>query len=188
MSNYQIAVDLDKCMGCESCVAACMQENDLAPGIFYNKVLEIGPFGEFPKLEEYFLPVKCQHCEDAPCIHVCPTGASYRTEDGLVLIDHNKCVGCQYCVMACPYGVRTFNRAQKVIEKCTMCSHRVEGGEQPACVTICPVHARLFGDVDDPSSDISKYLDSHSENVRRLTDVGNRPGDVFVLSRAEWRE
>lgn len=188
MTNYHIVVDLDKCIGCESCVAACMQENNLVPGIFYDKVVQRGPFGEFPNLESYYLPVKCQHCENPPCVAVCPTTASYKNDNGLVLIDHNKCIGCQYCVMACPYGVRTFNKVQKVIEKCTMCSQRIDKGEKPACATICPVHARIFGDLDDPQSEVSQYLENNKDRVHRLTDAGNHPGDAYVLSSAEWRE
>lgn len=188
MTNLHMVVDLDKCIGCDSCSAACMQENALDPGIFYTKVRFRGASGTVPNVEEYYLPTKCQHCKNPLCVHVCPTGASYKREDGLVLVDHQKCIGCQYCVMACPYAVRTLNIEQEVIEKCTGCPQLLDKGELPACVKLCPAHARFFGDIDDENSEVSRYLADHAEHVKRLVDVGNDPGDAFVLSIAEWKE
>ncbi|MEE0144812.1 MAG: 4Fe-4S binding protein, partial [Senegalimassilia anaerobia] len=109
MSRNCLVVDLDKCIGCHACEVACKNENGIALGEYWNRVLQIGPHGTFPDLEQYWLPVQCQQCEDAPCVHVCPTGASYRDADGKVLVDKEKCIGCKYCMMACPYGVRSWN-------------------------------------------------------------------------------
>ncbi len=106
MTRYTMAIDLDSCIGCHSCAVVCKQENNVGLGTFYSKVLTIGPSGTYPDLEMYYLPVACQHCDNPQCVTVCPTGASYKREDGIVLVDHSKCIGCQYCVMACPYGVR----------------------------------------------------------------------------------
>ena len=111
MSRNCLVVDLDKCIGCHACEVACKNENGIALGEYWNRVLQIGPHGTFPDLEQYWLPVQCQQCEDAPCVHVCPTGASYRDADGKVLVDKEKCIGCKYCMMACPYGVRSWNAA-----------------------------------------------------------------------------
>ena len=114
-----IVVDLDRCSGCFSCEIACKMENGIALGSYYNKVMTVGPFGDFPRIQQYFLPVHCQQCENAPCVHVCPTGASYRDPDtNVVLVDKAKCIGCKYCMMACPYGVRSWNKEERVVE-CT---------------------------------------------------------------------
>ena len=156
-------------------------------GTYYNKVLTVGPSGTYPDLEMYYLPVSCQHCDNPECVSVCPTGASYKREDGIVLVDHSKCIGCQYCVMACPYGVRTYDesRDKGVIEKCTLCAHLVDAGEKPACVKHCPGQARLFGDADDPESDVSKMIARKS--THKLTDVGNHPGVTYGLDKFSWK-
>ena len=113
MSHYAIVVDLDRCIGCHGCEIACKNENEVELGSFWNKVVQVGPFGDYPHLHQYFLPVMCQQCDDSPCTHVCPTGASYRDGNNVVLIDREKCIGCKYCMMACPYGVRDWNKASK---------------------------------------------------------------------------
>ena len=186
-----LVVDLDRCHGCYSCEVACKSENNVALGSYYNKVLTVGPFGEFPKLSTYHLPVACQQCENAPCVHVCPTGASYRDPDtGMVLVDKAKCIGCKYCMMACPYGVRSWNKDERVVEKCTLCGHLTSQGEKPACVHNCPAGARFYGDLDDPASDAAKALAAAApEAVHRLTDVGNGPATAYILSPryAEWQ-
>ena len=135
----------------------------------------------------YYLPVACQHCDNPECVSVCPTGASYRREDGVVLVDHSKCIGCQYCVMACPYGVRAYDEGKDkgVIEKCTMCAHLIDKGEKPACVKHCPGQARLFGDADDPESDVSKMIARKS--THKLKDVGNHPGVTYGLDKFSWK-
>ena len=114
MSHYAIVVDLDRCIGCHGCEIACKNENEVELGSFWNKVMQVGPFGDYPHLHQYFLPVMCQQCDDSPCTHVCPTGASYRDENNVVLVDKEKCIGCKYCMMACPYGVRSWNAAESV--------------------------------------------------------------------------
>ena len=118
MSHYAIVVDLDRCIGCHGCEIACKNENEVELGSFWNKVVQVGPFGDYPHLHQYFLPVMCQQCDDSPCTHVCPTGASYRDENNVVLVDKEKCIGCKYCMMACPYGVRSWSPSEHVVEKC----------------------------------------------------------------------
>jgi Fe-S-cluster-containing dehydrogenase component len=190
--HYAIIVDLDRCSGCFSCEVACKNINSVALGSYYNKVLTLGPHGEFPKLEQYFLPVMCQQCEEAPCVHVCPTGASYRDPDNnVVLINKSVCIGCKYCMMACPYGVRSWNATQHVVEKCTLCGQLTSQGELPACVENCPAGARFYGDLDDASSDVSKKLAATAgDAIHSLTDVGNEPASRYVLSPkyAAWVE
>jgi DMSO reductase iron-sulfur subunit len=190
MVQNTIVLDLDRCIGCFSCVVACKQENNIQLGAYWNKVLTIGPNGKFPDVEMYFLPVLCQHCEDPQCVKNCPTGASQKRDDGIVLIDKEKCIGCQYCAMACPYGVRYFNEEQGVVEKCTLCAHLVEKGQEPACVKNCAAKARIFGDANDPNGKVAQALEAAgSENVHTLADVGNHPSVRFILHQknATWR-
>ena len=192
MSQKTMVVNLDRCIGCRGCEVACKQENGVALGSYWGKVLNVGPNGKYPNLEMYFLPTLCQECKSPECVKACPTGASYkRNEDGIVLIDKEKCIGCRYCMMACPYGVRSFNKETKVVEKCTLCVQLQAVGEKPACVKNCSAKARLFGDIDDPNSDVSKALkEAGSANVHALPDVGNHPSVRYILHRktATWKE
>ena len=137
----------------------------------------MGPTGTFPDIEQYFLPVMCQQCEDAPCVHVCPTGASYRDPDtNIVLVDKEKCIGCKYCMMACPYGVRAWNTAEACVEKCTLCQQL----DEPYCVTNCAVGARFYGDLDDPDSDAAKAVAAADPaDVHHLKERGEQPCDVL---------
>lgn len=104
MTQKTLVIDLDRCIGCGACEIACKLENDVPLGVYYNRVISIGPIGKFPDIQQYFLPTVCQNCREAPCMKVCPTGASYKTEDGQVLVDKAKCIGCKMCMVACPYG------------------------------------------------------------------------------------
>ena len=142
MTRYAIVTDLDRCVGCLACSVACKMVNGVPVGSFWNKVLRIGPNPKaegatFPNVDLYFLPVGCQHCEKPECVAVCPTGASHKLEDGTVQIDKSKCIGCQFCAMACPYGVRYLNEEERVVEKCTLCEQRIAQGELPQCVSNC---------------------------------------------------
>jgi len=127
----------------------------------------------------FFVPKLCNQCEHPPCVQVCPVGATFRTPDGVVLIDHDYCIGCQYCVQACPYGVRLFNQAFGVTDKCTWCYHRVTRGLNPACVEVCPVEARIFGDQNDPESPISKFLRENRTRVLK-PEMGTSPNVFYV--------
>lgn len=185
-----LVVDLERCIGCFGCEISCKMENNVALGEYWNKVVVEGPYGTFPDIEEYWLPTMCQQCEDAPCVHVYPTGASYRDENNVVLIDKSVCIGCRYCMMACPYGVRNWNKEQQVVEKCTLCQHLTQQGKEPACVHNCPGEARFYGDLDDPNSDASQALAAADPaDVHRLKNVGNNPSTAYILSSkyATWR-
>jgi Fe-S-cluster-containing dehydrogenase component len=144
-SEYALIIDLNKCTGCGACVEACSQRNDLPEGLSYiHRVKKEG------EEDCWCLPVQCQHCADAPCEQVCPTKATYRHPSGVVLVNEKTCVGCKYCIEACPYGARIYNEHSGVVNKCWLCLDWVLGGGQPACVQACVPGARIFGRRDDP--------------------------------------
>ena len=219
MTHYAIATDLNLCVGCLACSVSCKVVNSVPIGNFWNKVLRIGPNPkgdgqQWPNVEMYFLPVQCQHCENPACVAVCPTEASHILEDGTVQIDKEKCIGCQFCAMACPYGVRYLNEEECVVEKCTLCEQKIAQGELPQCVSQCGGRARYFGDLDqgidsfegpsftgeayneDPSYEASAaarvkirdFVEDFSEaDVRHLPDVGNGPAFVYILRDRTWQ-
>jgi Fe-S-cluster-containing dehydrogenase component len=167
-------------------------ENNPPLGNHWTKILRIGPYpineGDvFPNVEMYFLPIKCQHCRKPECVTVCPTGASEKMPDGTVQIDKEKCIGCQSCVMACPYNVRYLNKETRVVEKCTMCEQLILSGGQPECVSACTGKALHFGDLDDPNSEVSKLAAAAGTKAHTLPDVGNKPSGVYVLDKQKWR-
>lgn len=182
MSRYCLVIDLDKCIDCKACEVGCKLENGLGLGDYWSRVLTCGPYGTYPDLSMYYLPVMCQQCENAPCVEACPTGASYRDEDGIVLVNTDACIGCQLCMSACPYGVRSYNAERNVVTKCSLCKERREKGEVPFCVYTCCGDARYFGDLDDPESDASKAIAAKPDAVHRLNDYGNHPSTVYLLS------
>jgi Fe-S-cluster-containing dehydrogenase component len=191
MAQKTLVIDLDRCIGCHSCEVACKQENGVSLDVNWNKVLSVGPTGIFPDVEQYFLPTVCQECYKPECVKVCPTGASYKRADGTVLINREICIGCRYCMMACPYGVRNFNKEKKVVEKCTLCTHLTDAGGNPACVKACCGSARFYGDIDDPNSEVSRVLrEAGSDSVHKLPDPGNHPSVRYILHRkiATWKE
>ena len=125
------------------------------------------------------MPKLCNQCTHPACVQVCPTGATYKTEDGVVVIDHTYCIGCQYCVQACPYGARFFDERRNVTDKCTWCYHRITKGLQPACVEVCPVGARIFGDRNDKQSPISQFIQNNRVRVLK-PETGNGPNVFYV--------
>jgi len=183
MTQLALVIDLNVCVGCHACVTSCKQWNtsgtagplaDLEPygkdptGAFFNRV-QTFEVGEYPNTQTVHFPKSCLHCEDPPCVPVCPTGASYkRAEDGIVLVDYDKCIGCKYCSWACPYGAREVDPVRKVMTKCTLCVDRIhdkalpEAERKPACVLACPTSARLFGDIHDPESVVSQAIRDHA--------------------------
>lgn len=200
MARWGMVIDLARCVGCYSCVMACKAENGTSKGVFWARVLE-KEVGTFPSAERIFLPVVCNHCKEPACLEVCPTGATSQREDGIVTVDYDKCIGCRYCLMACPYNVRTFideiegyfpkaltpyeeykNQEWQVgtVTKCTFCVHRVDEGLEPACVVTCPCTARVFGDLDDPNSEVSKLIRERAGSQLR-PEFGTEPS-VYYLS------
>lgn len=180
--KWGYTVEIDRCMGCGMCAKACRIENDV-PESFYRtwverysylkngRVVVDSPKGAVDgfkpkfKAEEvdkaFFVPKLCNHCQNSRCVKVCPVGASYRTKDGVVLIDKKRCVGCSYCVQACPYGARYIHPVLSVADKCTWCYHRITKGMPPACVLTCPRKARRFGNLKDPKSEVYDIVRRH---------------------------
>ena len=155
MAKYSMLIDLTRCVGCHGCTVACQAEYGLEPGQRFTKV-ERYEFGTFPEVGGAVITTQCMHCDQAPCVKVCPTGASYKRPDGLVMVDEEKCIGCRYCLTACPYDARTFNQERRVAQKCSFCYARVAEGKGPACAVTCMAGARIFGDTEDANSEISK--------------------------------
>ena len=216
MTQYAIATDLNRCVGCLGCSVACKVVNGAPVGSFWNKTLRIGPNpkvegGQWPDVDMYFLTVSCQHCKNPACVEVCPTEASHKLPDGTVQIDKSKCIGCQFCAMACPYGVRYLNEEERVVEKCTLCEQRTAQGQLPQCVAQCGSRARYFGDLEKgidtfeapaPTHDKATSYDDMLQNrttlkewaepyteadVYHLTDVGNHPHICYLLRDREWQ-
>jgi tetrathionate reductase subunit B len=204
---YGFLVDTTKCIGCGDCMLACKRENDVPDGQFRtwieryvhykdgtvqvdNNREEPFSFSNMPPLDAglvekaYFVPKLCNHCTNTPCVQVCPVGASYVTEEGVVLIDSERCIGCAYCVQACPFGTRFINTKTNTADKCTWCYHRVKKGENPACVEVCPTGTRVFGNIADPESDISKALAANRIDVLK-SYLGTRPNTRYIGLTAE---
>lgn len=163
MKQYALVFDLKRCIGCHTCTIACKMENAIRTGSWIH-VDTIGgphtdtPAGKYPDVCMHYLPKTCVHCKNPPCLSACPTVAIYRRPDGVVLIDKNRCNGCQLCIQACPYNAITFNPKVGVAEKCTLCVHRVDMGLEPFCVTCCITKAIIFGDANNPKSKASKLI------------------------------
>lgn len=190
MTRYGMLINTKKCVGCYACRMACQMINKLEPEEAFISYKEIEQ-GTYPSVYAETVPVQCMHCENAPCQQVCPTHATYTTDSGVVLVDEEKCIGCKYCMMACPYGVRSWNAAEKCAEKCTLCGHLTSQDKLPACVKSCAAGARFYGDLDDPDSDASKELAKYSEgDIHTLQDVGNHPATRYIMTSmiGQWQD
>lgn len=206
MARWAMVIDLDKCTGCQACTVACRMENnvpfagkeqaDADRAILWNDVFTVVE-GEYPNVKATTIPRPCFHCENPPCVKVCPVGATYVDEEnGLVLQRYERCIGCRYCAVACPYGIRYFNwyqpewpeitetyqnpdvplRPKGVVEKCIYCVHRLP---VPACVQACSSGARYFGDLKDPESEVTQL--AHSPRaIRLLEDLGTEPNCIYL--------
>lgn len=171
--HWVMLADTTRCINCKACEVACRAEWATPMGFSRDWVREVECLNADTGLPEVQLyPGRCQHCDDAPCVEACPSGASYKREDGIVLVDDETCSGCELCVPACPYDARFLNPVTRKISKCTFCAPRLDKGLQPACVQTCVGHALIFGDVNDPDSEVSKLL-AEKEWVKLTTDAVN---------------
>jgi Fe-S-cluster-containing dehydrogenase component len=197
-----LVIDLDTCVGCHACAVACKEWNtggvvaplaDLEPygahpeGVWLNRVHSFETDGDGQRTVNF--PRSCLHCEDAHCVTVCPTGASYkRADDGIVLVDEDKCIGCKLCSWACPYGAREYDSDSGVMKKCTLCIDRIynqtldEADRIPACVRTCPASARHFGDLGDPDSEVSKLVAAR-DGRDLMPGLGYRPTNKYLPPR-----
>ncbi len=176
--RWGFVIEVKRCIDCKACMVACTVENVVPPGSHRNWIGRIGPTGEFPDLGLKFEPGNCMHCENPPCMRVCPTGATYQREDGLVLVDHDKCIGCRYCMQACPYDAR-YLHPEGYVDKCTFCMHRLDHGQPPACVETCIGGSRHFGDLSDPASPASKMIAERDHYVA-YEEAGTGPKIFYV--------
>ncbi len=203
--RYAMAIDTNRCFGCQNCAVLCKSANNLPRNVWWNKVVTVGgdemdtATGTYPNNTLSYYTKACQHCEQALCVAVCPTGASIKREDGIVWVDNEVCIGCKACIEACPYDVRTLIEGEPeyyfdfatgdldaephkngTVEKCDFCAHRIDKGGTPACMEICNGRARYFGDIDDPQSEISKLL--ASRDYYCLMEEEKTSPSVFMLT------
>ena len=212
MTRWAMIADLRRCVGCQTCTAACKQANGTPPGVQWRRVLDL-EVGEYPRVKRAFVPVGCMHCDDPPCMHVCPSTATRKRADGIVTIDYDLCIGCAYCAVACPYEARykvdkqEFAFQEKieserhdskrigVATKCTFCVERIDAGlakgltpgvdpeATPACVNSCIAGALHFGDADDPHSNISQLL-AENQHFRLHEELGTGPRFYYLWDKA----
>ncbi|PSJ43946.1 sulfate reduction electron transfer complex DsrMKJOP subunit DsrO [Zobellella taiwanensis] len=187
--RYGMVIDLRKCIGCQACTVSCSMENLPPVGQFRTTVQQYEVRLENrQQATQVMLPRLCNHCANPPCIPVCPTQATYQRDDGIVVVDNQQCVGCAYCVQACPYDARFINHDTQTADKCTFCVHRLEVGLLPACVESCVGGARVIGDLNNPQSQAGRLLREHADDIKVLKpEQGTGPqvyyiglGDEFV--------
>lgn len=179
--RYAHVIDLEICVGCKGCVVSCKNVHDLPAGTQYSWVHQEGPTGVYPKLSMYYLPRLCMQCSNPECDEVCPSKATYIDENGVVRIDEDLCIGCEYCIWACPYQARTMHPEKHMVQKCDMCAQLTSQGQQPNCTSNCFTKARYFGDLNDPNSDVSIVLAKNPERVFRVGEsLGSEP-NVYYL-------
>ncbi|MFQ5938151.1 MAG: sulfate reduction electron transfer complex DsrMKJOP subunit DsrO [Acidiferrobacterales bacterium] len=177
--RYGMLIDTRRCIGCHACSVACKAEFDVPLGSTRSWV-EYVEKGQYPYVTRNFIPRLCNHCEHPPCVDVCPTRATWkREEDGIVVVDPDICIGCKYCVQACPYDARFLNPVTGAADKCDFCLHRVSRGLVPACVETCIGRARIFGDLNDPESEISRLIASNPVQVLRPAQ-GTEPNVFYI--------
>lgn len=228
MTTYGMVIDLHRCTGCAACIIGCKNENNLSEGVAWSSKIT-RTVGKFPNVRYEYIPTLCNHCANAPCVAACPTGAMHKAEGGITMHDPDKCIGCRYCMAACPYDVIHFNaeaphprwqedtalipggtsapielveavdgttipyynpdraetlpgiRPQGVVEKCTFCDHRLKKGQLPYCVEVCPANARIFGDLDDPDSEVNELIGKY-HTTRLREDMGTKPRVFYIRS------
>jgi tetrathionate reductase subunit B len=176
--HYGMVIDLRRCVGCHACTVSCKMENSIAEGFFRSWVVEADK-GQYPDVTRVKLPRLCNQCENPSCTDVCPTGATYRDETGIIVIDKDICIGCGYCVASCPYDMRYIDPKSETADKCDFCFNRTKAGLIPSCVSTCIAHARFFGDLNDPDSTVAKLIKEHNASVLR-PDLERAPSVYYI--------
>ena len=176
--NYGFVIDNRKCIGCHACSTACKSENEVPLGVNRTWVKSV-EIGRYPDVRRTFQVTRCNHCANPPCVRICPTGAMFQRKDGIVEFNNDSCIGCKACMQACPYDAIHIDPETKTAAKCHFCSHRVEIGLEPACVVVCPEHAIIAGDMDDPASEISQTIAKHQTTVRK-PEQGTAPKLLYI--------
>ncbi|MCI5081725.1 MAG: 4Fe-4S dicluster domain-containing protein, partial [Saprospiraceae bacterium] len=176
--KYGFVIDNRKCIGCHACTTACKSEHDVPVGVNRTWVKQVEK-GEFPHTRRLFSVMRCNHCTDAPCVEICPTEALYVREDGIVDFNNDRCIGCKSCMQACPYDALYINPENHTAAKCNYCAHRIDIGLEPACVNVCPEHAIISGDMENPESEISQLLGREQVSVRKAAK-GTQPNLFYI--------
>lgn len=188
--RYAMVIDLRKCVGCQACTVGCSIENQAPIGQFrttvkqYEVTLDNGA-AETQNVKSFMLPRLCNHCANPPCVKVCPVQATFQREDGIVMVDNERCVACAYCVQACPYDARFINEETLTADKCTFCAHRLEKGLLPACVETCVGGARVIGDLKDPNSEIVRLMAENQADIKVLKPEQETQPHVFYIGMDE---
>lgn len=181
--RWTIVLDPDKCIDCKACDVACKRENSIdAKGrqeVRRNWIGTEGIQGTYPNLKQTFQPEQCHQCANPPCVPVCPVKATYAREDGVIVVNKSTCIGCTLCVISCPYGARYMSENRKA-DKCDFCSHRVAQGKVPACVDTCPTKVRVFGDMNDPNSAVSRLLRANPKARVLQPEKGTKPNLHYI--------
>jgi Fe-S-cluster-containing dehydrogenase component/formate-dependent nitrite reductase membrane component NrfD len=183
MTNYGFLIDQSKCIGCHACSTACKSENQVPIGVNRTWVKYVET-GAYPDVRRRFQVTRCNHCANPPCVRICPVTAMYQREDGIVEFDPSICIGCKSCMQACPYDSIYLDPETNTAAKCTFCAHRIDVGLEPACVVVCPEHAILAGDLNDPASEISRKLSTAQATVRK-PEQGTGP-KLFYINGNDW--
>lgn len=176
--NFAFVIDNRRCIGCHACSTACKAENSVPLGVHRTWVKYVEK-GVFPDTRRYFQVTRCNHCASPPCVPICPTAAMFRRDDGIVEFDREACIGCKACLQACPYDAIHIDPESGTAAKCHFCAHRTDVGLEPACVIVCPVHAILAGDLDDPGSEVARAVSTERVSVRK-PEQGTRPKLFYI--------